>query len=165
MELETHWNEIKNSFETHLKSSKHCAVASVDNNGVPHITPIGFMFLRDPHNAYYFEQYSQTLPRNIETNNNVCLMTVNSGFMFWFTSLLKGRFASPPGVRLYGKAQARRKASADEIHALQQRIKSTRRFKGHRLLWQELQYVRDISLEGFEPVRYPVMMDHLWSNT
>lgn len=47
MDLRTDWLAIKKVFEAGVRSSKHCAVASVDKQLRPHVTPIGFMFLRD----------------------------------------------------------------------------------------------------------------------
>lgn len=57
--------------------------------------------------AFYFEEYTAKMRRNIEHNPRVCLMSVNSDGWFWFRSLLKGRFASAPGVRLLGLAGER----------------------------------------------------------
>ncbi len=162
MDLKEHWPEIKKTFKTCLASSKYCSVATVDTEGRPHITPIGFIFLKDNQTAYYFEEYTKTIPQNIKNNNNVCLMVANSGFSYWFKSLYKGRFVSAPGVRLYGKMGKRRKALPEEIEQYKNKIKSSRRFKGNKLLWQGLETVREIELTSFKPVKYPKMMEHLW---
>lgn len=162
MELENHWEEIKTVFNSGVTSSKYCAIATINHDGKPHISPIGFIFLKDDYTAFYFEEYTKAMPKNYESNKNVCLMAVNSGFLFWFKSLLKGKFVSGPGVRLYGKAGNLRKALPEEIEAYKSRVKSARILRGYNMIWSELETVREIKLESFEPVVYPKMMEHLW---
>jgi len=165
MELKPHWKEIKSTFRACLASSKHCSVATVDAEGNPHITPIGFIFLKDDFTAYYFEEYSKSIPQNVSTNQNVCLMVVNSGFGYWLTSLFKGKFESAPGLRLYGTVGELRQATAGEIDAYKKRVHSSRRLKGNHMLWQNLETVREITLTSFKPVTYPKMMSHLWKRS
>lgn len=137
-------------------------MASVSDTGRPHITPIGFIYLRSPSLAVYFEQYTTKMPGHFADNPNVCIMAVNSGFLFWFRSLMKGRFSAAPGIRLNGTAGQRRKATPEEIRLYQESVRSTRRFKGHKLIWDGLETVREVHLESFDPVGYPGMTDHLW---
>lgn len=164
MELNKDWQLIKSVVESAISSSKHCSIASVDADGNPHITPIGFVFLRDDQSGYYFEQYSKRLPKNYESNRNVCVMAVNSALSFWFKSLLKGRFESFPGVRLYGKVGDVRKASSMEIAALKNRIGPAKYLNGAQQIWSGLETVRNISFHAVEPVKYPKMMQHLVAN-
>ena len=164
MELIKDWKLIKAVVESAISSSKHCAIASVDSEGNPHVTPIGFVFLRDDGTGYYFEQYSKRLPTNYESNRNVCVMAVNSALPFWFKSLLKGRFESFPGVRLYGKVGDVRKATPAEIGTLKRRIGSARYLNGAQQIWNHLETVRDIKFHAVEPVKYPRMMQHLLEN-
>lgn len=161
MDLQKDWGLIRTVFESGIHSSKHCSIASVDKSGNPHVTPIGFVFLRDDKSAFYFEKYSKNLPLNFEHNKNVCLMAVNSSFHFWFTSLRKGQFLSHPGVRLYGEVGELRQASTAEMGRLKKRIGLANYLKGSKLIWSNLTTVRDITLSSVEPVKYPKMMDHL----
>ena len=161
MDISDDWPLIKSVVESAIASSKHCSIASVDAEGNPHVTPIGFVFLRDDGTGYYFEQYSKRLPKNYESNRNICILAVNSALPFWFKSLLKGRFESFPGIRLYGKAGEVRAARAAEIAALKRRIGSAKFLKGAQQIWSGLETVRDISFHAVEPVRYPKMMEHL----
>jgi general stress protein 26 len=108
VDLRDNWEQIKIAFESGIKSSLHCAIATVSADGTPHVTPIGFIFLREDHTAYYFEEYTQKIPQNIEHNPRVCLLLVNSGRWFWVTALYRGKFASLPGIRLIGVAGDRR---------------------------------------------------------
>lgn len=162
MNIKTHRDEIKRVVERGQKSSIHCAIASVDPDGCPNVTPVGTVFLRDNQTGFYFDQYTNALAKNLETNPNICLMTVNTKSSFWLKSLLKGQFSSPPGVRLYGTVGALRPATTEELAQIEERIRPTRWMKGSQLLWSDFTYVRDIQFTSFRPVSYPVMMDGLW---
>lgn len=162
MELQANWEQIRIAFDAGIQSSLHCAIATVGADGTPHITPIGFTFLRDDHSVFYFEEYSQRIPQNLAHNRRVCLMLVNSGRWFWLRALFRGRFPSSPGIRLMGTAGERRPATETEKAAYRARVKPFRRLKGYDLIWRDLNHVREIKLDGFEPVTYPVMTGHLW---
>jgi len=164
MDLKKDWLLIQSIVESAISSSKHCSIASVDANGNPHVTPIGFVFLGNDGTGYYFEKYSKQLPQNYATNRNVCLMAVNSSFIFWFKSLLKGRFESFPGVRLHGAVGDVRKATPAEISRLKRRIGVAKFLNGAKQIWSDLETVRDISFHCVEPVKYPKMMQHLTRN-
>jgi hypothetical protein len=120
------------------------------------------VFLRKDQTGFYFDQYTDSLAKNLETNPNICLMTVNTRSSFWLKSFMIGRFISPPGVRLYGTVGMLRPATIDELAKIKQRIKPTRWMKGSKLLWSDFTHVRDIHFTSFRPVMYPAMMDGLW---
>lgn len=162
MDLKQNWGQIKAAFESGIQSSRHCAIGTVGPDGSPHVTPIGFIFLRDDYTAYYFEEYTKQIPINVRHNPRVCLMTVNSGALFWLRSLYKGRFDSSPGIRLFGTAGERRPASDAEKAMYRARVKPLRRTKGYARIWRDLNHVRDISIDRFDPVSYPNMTQHLW---
>lgn len=162
MELRDNWPQIKATFDSAIATSLHCAIASVSAAGQPHITPIGFIFLRDDFSAFYFEEYPHTLRENLMHNRRVCLSLVNSGKMFWLRSLLRGKFTAPPGVRLMGVAGERRRATEQEKAQYLARVKPFRRLRGYDLIWRDLSHVRDIQLESFAPVVYPKMTEGLW---
>lgn len=162
MDLERNWTRVRAAFEAGIATSRHAAVATVSADGFPHVTPIGFVFLRDDRTAFYFEEYAQRLRENLERDPRVCLMTVDTGAWFWLKSLVKGRFDSPPGVRIKGIAGARRPATDDEKAAYRARVRSLRSTRGYELIWRDLSHVRDIRLESFAPVVYPGMTEGLW---
>ena len=153
---------MKRVVERGQASSIHCAIASVDSEGIPNVTPVGTVFLRDDQTGYYFDQHTDSLAKNLETNPNICLMTVNTRSSFWLKSFVIGRFIAPPGVRLYGTVSALRPATIEELAKIEQRIKPTRWMKGSKLLWSDFTHVRDIHFTSFRPVTYPAMMDGLW---
>lgn len=162
MELSNHWNEIVSVLNNGKKSNRHFSVATVDQDGNPHITPIGHFFFRDNMTGFYFEAYSEAMPKNFETNKNICLMTVNSNPVFWLKSLTAGKFAAPPAVRLYGIVGEPRAATQQELQQYKQSIRITQFLKGHKLLWQGLDRVRDVQFTHFKPVKYPAMCEDLW---
>lgn len=162
MDLVKNWQKIKSVVERGQRSKIHCAIASVDPQGMPNVTPVGTVFLRDDQTGFYFDKYTSLLAENLASNPNICLMAVDAGKLFWLRALLRGKFAAPPGVRLYGTVSALRPASAEELELIRRRVAPVRRLKGARLLWSELTQVRDIRFTSFRPVVYPVMMDDLW---
>lgn len=161
--LALQWKQVKQVLETGQKSTLYCAIASVNADGTPNVTPVGTVFLRDDMTGYYFEHYSKALSDNLDHHPHVCVMAVNAGKWFWARSLFSGRFASPPGVRLYGKAGAVRPATSQELKLIQARVRPSLWLKGARMLWSDFSHVRDIEFTSFRPVTYPVMMDGLWS--
>ncbi len=162
MDIKTHWPEIRRVLQRAQVSTIHCSLASISPDGMPHVTPIGTVFLRDDCTGYFFDPYATGLASNLDRNPSICLMAVDAGRMFWLRSLLLGRFPRPPGVRLYGRAGVRREATADEIAAVAARVRPTRWLKGNRMLWSNFSHVRDIDFTAFRPVQYPVMMAGLW---
>lgn len=162
MDLAKHWDDIKNVVSSGQRSSLHCSIATVDAQGMPNVTPIGTVFLRDDLTGYFFDTFTSKLAANIEQNQSVCLMAVNTRSSFWIKSFLKGKFVSPPGVRLYGTVGQLREAKDNEVAAINQRIKPMSWMKGSKLIWSSFTHVRDIEFSDFRPVQYPKMMEHLW---
>jgi uncharacterized protein len=162
MDIGEHWPAILRVLASSKRSSRHFAIATVTPEGQPHVTPIGHVFFRPDMTGYYFDAYSQAMPVNLARNPRVCLMAVTTSTKLWLPALIKGRFSAPPGVRLFGEVGPQRAATHDEVAELASSIKSTRRFRGHQLLWGDLRRVRDIRFDGFSPVAYPVMCDDLW---
>ena len=126
LSIEEHWPEIRRVVSHGLASTIYCSLASINHDGTPNVTPVGTVFLREDKTGYYFDHYTRALARNLDANPNICVMAVNASFLFWFRSLLLGRFNSPPGVRLYGVASLRRNATEEEIRKIERRVRPTR---------------------------------------
>ena len=163
MNLKHHWPEIQRVLQRGQASTMYCSLATINVDGTPNVTPVGTVFLRDDCTGYYFDHYATTLATNLDANPNVCVMAVNANRLFWLWSFVLGRFTSPPGIRLYGKAQPRRAASSEETAAIEAKVRPTKWLKGNRLLWSNFTHVRDIEFTSFRPVSYPVMTQGLWS--
>jgi len=158
MEIRNHWDEIRKIFEEAYKSCFHYAVATVNPDGSPHITPIGGLFLRDDKTGFYFEEFPSRLPRNLKQNPRICVMAINADKLFWGKALMDGKFPSPPGVRLLGKASAVREGTKQEIDLWQKKVGFTHSMKGYKLMWEGMHHVRDIQFDAFEPIELGAMM-------
>ena len=153
MSIDEHWAEIKQLFRQSFTSSFHYAIATVNEKGEPHVTPIGSLVLGKPGRGLYFEEFPTQLPRNLEQNNQVCVLAVNSSRWFWVKSLIAGKFATLPAVRLYGRVGAVREATRREIKLWQQRVKRVSLTKGHAIMWANMKTVREIEFSRVEPIR------------
>jgi hypothetical protein len=162
-DLEQHWPAIRRVFAAARRTSSHFAIASVNADGTPHVTPIGSVFLTEPGRGFYFELFTRGLPQNIQHNQRICVMAVNSGKLFWLRALFNGRFPEPPAIRLLGYAGERRKATAAEQARWQQLVAPTRFLKGYDLLWRRTDYVRELFFDGYVPVRVGAMTKGLWT--
>jgi len=161
MELKSNWKEIKNHFSKSFKTNFHVSIASVDEDNNPTVTPIGSLFLNNNQTGYYFEKYPQKLPTHAKNNSNICVLSVNSGVLFWIKSLFGGEFKNYPAIKLYGKLGERREATAVEIKRLNARMKSTKRLKGNSYLWGKMTFVRDILFTKVEKINLGGMTEKL----
>ena len=157
-----HWPEIRRVVELGQTSSLYCSIATVGADGMPNVTPIGTVFLNSDPSGFFFDRYTSALAESLASDDRICLMAVNSSKTYWFRSLLFGRFPSPPGVRLYGRAGPLRPATQAELQQIESRVESVQRLKGGRLLWSSFTHVRELNFSSFRPVKYPVMMEGLW---
>lgn len=162
MDLQENWDEVKLLFRDTFKSSFHYAIATVAENGEPHVTPIGSLILGRPGQGFYFEKFPRHLPRIIGKNNRVCVLAVNSSRLFWLKSLVGGKFGMPPAVRLHGIAKELRPADDREMTLWQKRVNRLRFTKGHKLMWSEMSMVREIEFDRIVPVNIGQMTHGLW---
>jgi hypothetical protein len=153
--LERQWDVVRDVVR---RSTGPLAIASVDADGAPTITPIGTVFLRDDCTGFYFDQYTERLTQNLDRDPRVCVMAVVSGPAFWLRSLLEGRFRKAIGVRLNGTAGPRRPATVEELDAVRRRVRLSQLTRGGRALWSEFSHARDLTFTGLRFVRYPFMM-------
>jgi len=149
-------------FQESRHSSTHYAVATVNEDGSPHVAPIGALFLREDKAGFYFDEFPVTMSKNLERNPRVCILAVNSNISFWQKSLLAGKFETPPGVRLMGSVGKKREATEEEIAKWQNHVKLARGTKGHDLMWKDMRMVRDIDFDSIEPVLLGEMTQDLW---
>jgi uncharacterized protein len=162
MDIGEHWEAIRAIFDEARDSCMHFAVATVSEDGSPHVAPIGALFLRDNKTGFYFDQFAVTTSKNANRNPRVCILAVNSTRVFWQQSLFAGKFPSPPAIRLLGTLGAKRDGTDQEIAVWQERVMATRGTKGHEVLWKEMRTVRDIFFDSFEPVSCGAMTQGLW---
>jgi hypothetical protein len=156
------WDAIRSVFDEAFRSCLHFAMATVNEDGSPRITPIGALILRDNKTGFFFDEYCTGTRENLNRNPPVCFLAVNAEKTFWGKSLAAGKFVSPPAVRLMGIVSDRREATTDEIAAWQSHVAFARGTKGYELLWSRMHSVRDVSFDSFEPVEMDVMTAGLW---
>ncbi|MCG6879992.1 MAG: pyridoxamine 5'-phosphate oxidase family protein [Deltaproteobacteria bacterium] len=162
MEIGKHWEMIQKVFRQSLNSSLHYALASVNDDCSPHLTPIGALFLREDKTGFYFDVFSVNMSKNLDKNQRVCVLAVNSHRSYWRECFITGRCEIPPSVRLLGSVGARRKATAEETAMWENHVAFARGMKGYELLWGNMRFVRDIYFDFFEPVNMGEMTEGLW---
>jgi hypothetical protein len=164
MEIGKHWKTIQVVFQQSLNSALHYAIATVTKDGSPHVTPIGALFLRDDQTGFFFDIFSVKMSENLERDQRVSILAVNSTIAYWRESFLTGRCKTPPSVRLMGTVGQKREATREEIAMWQKHVEFARGMKGYDLLWGNMRFVRDIYFDSFEPVYMGQMTDDLWQD-
>ena len=161
MDIKTNWKEIKTHFSKSFRTNFHVSIASVDIDNNPSVTPIGSLFLNNNRTGFYFEKYPTKLPINGKNNPNICILAVNSNVWFWIKSLFIGEFKKYPAIKLYGQLGEKREATDIEIKRLNNRMKSTKGFKGNLYMWGKMEYVREITFTNVEKINLGEMTEKL----
>ena len=131
-----------------VASSLHCTIASHGPGDRVHLTPIGSLILADVGRAFYFDVFNRDLGRHVAIDPRVAILAVDSRRGMWLRSLLSGRFASPPGVRLDGTVGPARRSSLDEVRQFQRVVGPLVRTRGGAKLWGRLPVVRDVTISS-----------------
>jgi uncharacterized protein len=159
---ESDWAKISQVFGRGFSSCMHFALATVNEDGSPHVAPIGSLFLRETPSGFYFDEFTVATRKNLSHNPRVCILAVNADKTFWGKALLQGRFDFPPAIRLLGTAGELREAKPEEVAVWQKRIAFARLLKGYELLWGHMSLVHDVQFDSFEPVDMGRMTFGLW---
>ncbi len=161
MEIGDRWGMISKVFDEAYKSCFHFAIATVNEDGSPHVTPIGGLFLREAGTGFFFEEFPSRLPQNLEKNPRISVLAVNADKIFWGKSLVEGKFATPPGARLSGSVGPLREATAEEMEMWQKKVGLLRATKGYKIMWEGMHRVRDIKFDSYEPIYLAEMTQSL----
>ncbi|WHY77360.1 pyridoxamine 5'-phosphate oxidase family protein [Neobacillus sp. WH10] len=149
MEPFDHWNIWKDV----ASQSFGFSFASVNPDGTPHVTPIGSLILsKDEPKGLYFQIFTSQMTRNLERNNRVCILAINSSKWFLLRSFLSRKFKTPPGVRLSGTVGEKRIATEDEIQSLKESLGLLGRFFKTGPGGLNIKYVREILFASVKPV-------------
>jgi uncharacterized protein len=148
------WTLVRHITRAGLHSSMHCAIASVNADGTPHLTPIGSVLLdpQKPGHGIYFEVFNTQLASNVDRNPNVCILAVNSSRKIWLKALLKGSFGQSPAARLVGTVGPCRPATEAEAARFERLVKRALRTKGGRAMWSAASPVRDVTVTSFKTI-------------
>ncbi len=155
------WAQLRRLFNSTFASSLHFSVATIGDRGQPLVTPIGSVLLGEPGQAYYFEIFATGLGRRLAVDPRVSLLAVDSGKLLWLAALARGRFARMPAVRLNGRAGPRtRMATETERSRWRRRVRRVLPLRGGRLLWSQLDVVRDVRVESVDRIRLGALTGH-----
>jgi hypothetical protein len=121
------------------------------------------LVLGKPGCGLYFEKFPHQLPQNFQSSKKVCVLAVNSSMWFWIKSLVRGRFSSPPAVRLHGTVGEKREATEKELALWQKRIRRAGFTRGHAIMWRTMSKVRDIEFTRVDPVQIGAMTRDVWN--
>jgi predicted pyridoxine 5'-phosphate oxidase superfamily flavin-nucleotide-binding protein len=129
-----------------------CSVATVDDAGQPHVSPIGSVVLKDKASGWFFQKFTKSIPKNAQNCEYATIMAVNDGKWFWLKSLLKGGFKQPPAMRIKVKLGALRDATEAESAKFQRRVKPFKWTRGYAQMWQHMAQVREFEILEYKPV-------------
>ncbi len=132
--------------------SMFSSIATVNEKGHAHVSPIGSVVLLTKDHGVYFEKFTKNIPANIEQNDIVTIMSVNSGRWFWLKSLVKGQFNQPPAIRLVVKMGALKTAGAKEESIFKNKVAPFKWTKGYELLWKDMSMVREFEIIDYKPI-------------
>ena len=145
---EIYQSKIKPLFAKALFTS----VATVTAEGMPHVSPIGSVYLINKDKGFYFEKFTKSIPKNNENTPYATLMSVNVSKWFWLMSLIKGQFKSPPAIRLVVKLGELREGTNQEATAFRSRVSFFKRTKGYDLMWRDMSMIREFEIMEYKPV-------------
>jgi hypothetical protein len=143
---------FKEKIKPLFSQSVFCSVATVNEHGVPHVTPIGSVILKDKNCGWFFQKFTKNIPKNTQHCQYATIMAVNDGRWFWLKSLLKGHFKSPPAMRLLVKMGALRPANEEEAQKFKRRVNLFKHTRGYAMIWQDMADIREFEIIEYKPV-------------
>lgn len=155
------WNQLKPLAGKVFGSSLHFAMATINSDGTPHVTPIGSLILTNPGEAYFFEVLARQLPRNLDRGSPIAVLGVISSLRLWVPSFVAGRFRSPPAFRLLGVAGERRPSTPEEKARWRRKVRFLRWTRGYDVLWANVDTVRELRFHELLPVSIGPMTSQL----
>lgn len=152
------WALARDTVRRARLSSFHCAVASLNPDGSPHVTPIGSVLLdAHSHTGLYVDVFNVHLARNVAADPRITILAVDSGPIRWGRALVRGHFDRTPAVQLTGTVGPRRRAAPDEAERFRAIVGPLARLRGGRAMWSDLTRVRDLAVSSVRPIRLGTM--------
>jgi hypothetical protein len=155
------WPWITKLFKKGILTTGFYSFATINPDGGAHVTPIASLVLNADGSGYFSDVFPGAMARNLKRDQRICIMAVRMGFWYWLRALISGRFEGWPGIRLYGTVGDRRQARPGEVERWRKRVRRFRSLKGYKLLWKDVEVVRDVTFTHYEPVRAGAMTHHL----
>lgn len=142
----------KNKVKPLFSQAVFCSVATVNQQGQPHVTPIGSVVLTDKNSGWFFQKFTKNIPQNADHCQYATIMAVNDGKWFWLKSLIKGQFNHPPAMRILVKLGQLRPATEAESQKFKRRVSVFKHTKGHAMMWQDMANIREFEIIDYKPV-------------
>lgn len=142
----------KNKIKPLLAKAMFTSVATVTEDGMPHVSPIGSVFLINKDKGFYFEKFTKNIPKNTKHMPYATLMSVNVSKWFWLKSLLKGQFKTPPAIRLLVKLGELREETNEEATTFKKKVSIFKMTKGYDLMWKDMSLIREFKIVEYKPV-------------
>lgn len=143
---------FKQKIKPLFSQAMFCSVATVDPDGIPHVSPIGSVVLEDKNQGWFFQKFTKNIPINTIGSEYATIMAVNDNKWFWLKSILKGRFKQPPAMRILVRLGQLKPASEQQSKKFRRRVGLFKRTKGYRMMWQEMSDVREFEIIEYRPV-------------
>ena len=146
-------NEIyNNKIKPLFAQSVFCSVATVTDEGLPHVSPIGSIVILNKDKGQFFEKFTKNVPKNTNKNPYATIMCVNDGKWFWLKSLISGRFKNPPAIRLVVKMGELREGTEKEGRIFKNKVKLFKKTKGYQMMWKDMSQIREFEIIDYKPV-------------
>jgi hypothetical protein len=142
----------KNKIKPLFAKAMFTSVATVTEDGMPHVSPIGSVFLLNKDKGFYFEKFTKNISKNSQHTPYATLMSVNVSKWFWLKSLFKGQFKTPPAIRLLVKLGGLREGSDKEDITFKRKVSLFKRTKGYDLMWKDMSMIREFEIVDYKPV-------------
>jgi hypothetical protein len=143
LDLDRDWPAILAYVDQAMKATYYVALATVDPDGVPTVTPIGSLVLNADRTGFFLERFPRTLGRNAEQNKNFCFLAENTRKWQILQQVRKGGYF---GVKLTGVLGERRPATPADVTRINHRIRFTRRKRAEQMLLGDAPQVRDLTV-------------------
>ncbi|MBL4773151.1 MAG: hypothetical protein JKX98_06000 [Alcanivoracaceae bacterium] len=140
--------KIKPLFARSLYSS----IATVNEQGLAHVSPIGSVVLVSKDKGVYFEKFTKNIPLNVNTSQYATIMSVNTSKWYWLKSLIRGKFSTPPAIRIVIKLGQLRKEKENEGRRFKRKVSIFKRTKGYQMLWKDMSHIREFEVIEYKPV-------------
>ena len=147
------WAMVRRIVPRAIRSSLHCSISSINEDGSPHVTPIGSFLPTTTARGVYIDVFNAQLAAQVDRDPRVTILALDSGPGRWARSFLTGTFVAPPGVRLVGTVGPRRPSTQQEIDRFHRPVGPLRRTRGGRRRWASLAVTRDVEIERVVPIR------------
>ena len=146
------WAMVRRIVPRTIRTSLHCSIASLNPDGSPHVTPIGSFLPTEKGRGVYFDAFNLQLAANVDRDPRVTILALDSGVSRWARSFLKGRFISPPGMRLVGTVGPQRGSTSQEVERFHRLVGRLLRTRGGQQMWRSLPLARDVTVDRVVPI-------------